>query len=172
LASIGHIAVGMVAGRTYLPAGTRGKPLAVAMVAFAALSMLPDIDVIGFRFGVSYGDPWGHRGATHSFVFALFVGLFAALVARALKLPVLRTALFAGVTVVTHGLLDTLTDGGLGAELLWPFSTERFFAPWQPLPVAPIGTHMLSPRGLYVVAFEAVCFSPLFIFATFPRRKP
>jgi inner membrane protein len=171
VASIGHIAVGMVAGRTYLPSGTRGKPLAISMLAFSALSMLPDIDVSGFRFGIAYGDPWGHRGATHSFLFALFIGLAAALVSRALKLPVLRTALFAGVTVASHGVLDTLTDGGLGAELFWPFSTERFFAPWRPLPVAPIGTHMLSPRGLYVVAFEAVSFAPLFIFATFPRRK-
>src|SRR6266550_9619008 len=33
-------------------------------------SAIPDFDVIGFRFGIRYGDFWGHRGFTHSLVFA------------------------------------------------------------------------------------------------------
>lgn len=32
-------------------------------------SMIPDLDVIGLAFGVRYGDPWGHRGMTHSIFF-------------------------------------------------------------------------------------------------------
>jgi len=39
-------------------------------VAGALCSIVPDIDVIGFRFGIHYGDFWGHRGFTHSLVFA------------------------------------------------------------------------------------------------------
>ncbi len=35
-----------------------------------ACSVIPDFDVIGFRFGIRYGDFWGHRGFTHSLVFA------------------------------------------------------------------------------------------------------
>src|SRR5246127_4097814 len=35
-----------------------------------ACSVIPDLDVIGFRFGIRYGDFWGHRGFTHSLVFA------------------------------------------------------------------------------------------------------
>jgi len=35
--------------------------------------MLPDIDVVGFAFGVRFADPWRHRGATHSIVFAMLV---------------------------------------------------------------------------------------------------
>src|SRR5438105_549717 len=31
-----------------------------------ACSMVPDVDVIGFRFGIRYGDMLGHRGLTHS----------------------------------------------------------------------------------------------------------
>ena len=38
-------------------------------------SILPDADVIGFSFGVRYGDMLGHRGLSHSLVFALAVGL-------------------------------------------------------------------------------------------------
>ena len=31
----------------------------------AACAVAPDLDVIGFRFGIHYGDFWGHRGFTH-----------------------------------------------------------------------------------------------------------
>jgi inner membrane protein len=56
-----------------------------------------------------------------------------------------------------------LTDGGLGVALFWPFTAERFFWPVQPLPVAPIGTGMLSWRGLYVVVVESLVFLPLLV---------
>ena len=36
----------------------------------AVCSTIPDFDVIGFRFGIRYDDFWGHRGFTHSLVFA------------------------------------------------------------------------------------------------------
>jgi inner membrane protein len=42
-------------------------------IAGIASSVLPDIDVIGFRFGIHYGDFWGHRGFTHSLAFAAFL---------------------------------------------------------------------------------------------------
>jgi inner membrane protein len=34
--------------------------------AGAVCSVIPDLDVIGLRLGVQYGDFWGHRGFTHS----------------------------------------------------------------------------------------------------------
>src|SRR6202043_386576 len=34
-------------------------------VVGAVCSMIPDLDVIGFRFGIRYGDFLGHRGFTH-----------------------------------------------------------------------------------------------------------
>jgi inner membrane protein len=137
---------------------------------YAALALLPDADVIGFALGVRYADPWGHRGATHSLLFALLVALLVAGVARALRGPALRTGLLALLAVGSHGLLDTFTDGGLGAALLWPFRETRYFAPWHPLPVAPIGAGMLSSRGLYVLAVELVAFLPLWTVALLPRR--
>ena len=36
----------------------------------------------------------------------------------------------------SHGLLDAMTDGGLGIGLLTPFSSRRYFWPWRPIPVA------------------------------------
>lgn len=141
------------------------------MLAFSALSMAPDLDVIGFRFGVHYGDPWGHRGATHSIAIALLLGLLAWPLAKWSRLPPRKTALFAGVVALTHGLLDTLTfGGGLGCALLWPFSNERFWAPFRFIPIAPIGAGMLSRMGLRVVIVEMVLFAPFWLYALWPRR--
>ena len=47
---------------------------------WARCSALPDLDVIGFRFGIHYGDFWGHRGFTHSLVFAALLASVVALV--------------------------------------------------------------------------------------------
>jgi inner membrane protein len=161
MAALGHIAVGVAAGR--LATGTPGwKPA----LAFSALSLLPDLDVIAFRFGIPYAAPLGHRGATHSFAFAALVGLLAWVLFKHRRL-----ALLAGLVVASHPLLDALTDGGLGVALLWPLEGARYFAPWRPLPVAPIGLGMLSPRGLFVVATEAIAFAPLWFYAWWPRRR-
>src|SRR5262245_65846047 len=103
MASLGHVAVGLAAARTY---GEGHRPHWRSAVAWSALSMLPDADVIGFSLGVRYEAPLGHRGATHSFAFAVIVGLAAALMARWSKRPGLRAALFATVALATHPLLE------------------------------------------------------------------
>jgi len=171
MASIGHVLVGAAASRAYR-AGQRARwPAVAAAVVWSALAMLPDADVIGFKLGVRYADPWGHRGATHSFVFALAVAAAVGLIARAAKLPGWRTFLVAAAVVASHPLLDTMTDGGLGCALLWPFSDERFFAPWRPIPVAPIGPRFLSARGLRIAVTELALLSPFLIYALWPRRR-
>ena len=161
MASLGHIAVGCAVARAH-----EGRFNWKAAVAFSTFSLLPDLDVIAFRFGVPYAAPFGHRGATHSVAFALAMGVVAWLVTRSWKSTL---ALF--VVVLSHPLLDMLTDGGLGVALFWPLTPERYFFPWRPLPVAPLGSGMLSGRGLHVVLVEAACFLPLWILALAPRRK-
>ena len=47
-------------------------------ISLAIVSALPDIDVVGFAYGVSYGDVMGHRGFTHSLSFALLSSLLCA----------------------------------------------------------------------------------------------
>ena len=147
MASIGHVFIGMAGARlSREQQRTVWSPL-TAGVIWSGLSLLPDADVIGFRLGVRYADTWGHRGATHSVAFAFGVAVLVWIVARLAKLPALRTSLIALAVVVSHPILDTFTDGGLGCALLWPFSDERFFAPWTPIPVAPIGRAFLSGEG-------------------------
>ncbi|RKH67084.1 metal-dependent hydrolase [Corallococcus aberystwythensis] len=171
MASIGHVAIGMAAARAWVGNDATRARLVRAMVAFSALSMLPDADVIAFAFGIPYEAPWGHRGASHSFVFALWITAVIVAIARRAGAPPLRTFICVGFVALSHGLLDILTDGGLGCALFWPFSYERIFAPVTPIPVAPIGLYMFSGRGLYVVMVELLLFAPFFLYATFPRKK-
>jgi inner membrane protein len=165
MASVGHVAVGMAAARIY---GRGPRPPASSMALWSALSLLPDIDVIGFRLGVEYADPWGHRGATHSLTLAVALGLAIGLAARAFTRSPIRVGLFATAVLVSHALLDTMTDGGLGCALLWPFDRTRYFAPWRPIPVAPIGRAFLSPDGLLVFLAELLLFAPALLYAVRP----
>jgi inner membrane protein len=142
------------------------------MAALAALSLLADVDVLAFRLGIPYSAPFGHRGATHSLAFALFTGCTAAALGwRAGMQPFWRLFLVTALVAVSHPLLDAMTDGGLGVALLWPFSNARFFAPWRPIPVAPIGARLLTSRGLHVLAVEAVWSLPLLLWAIWPRSS-
>jgi len=168
LASIGHVAVGLAAARSSAPStgsGQAARPVWPWLLFWSALSLFPDIDVVGFLRGVPYGAPWGHRGATHSLAFAIAGGVLVGLGARWVKRPVLRTMVVATLVLASHGLLDTMTDGGLGAALLWPFSLSRFFAPWRPIPVAPIGPDFFTPDGAIVALTEVALFLPLWLFA-------
>jgi len=165
MASFGHVAVGMAAGRLQTGAASWR-----AMAGYSLLSLLPDADVVAFALGIPYADPFGHRGASHALLVAILLGAAAALFVRE---PAARWRAGAiGVAVaVSHGLLDAMTTGGLGVALLWPFTDERYFFGWRPIPVAPIGVGMLSARGLYVLGFEALIFSPVALYALWPRRR-
>jgi inner membrane protein len=161
----------MAAARAY----RRGQPVkwsvVTAMVVWSALSLLPDADVLGFRLGVHYADAWGHRGATHSLLFALLAGTAVGVLAPLFSASPVRTGLCAIAVLASHGLLDTLTDGGLGCALLWPFDHHRYFAPWRPIPVAPIGRAYFSGDGLRVAASELGMFLPVLVYALWPRRR-
>jgi inner membrane protein len=127
-------------------------------VAGALCSVIPDLDVIGFQFGVRYGDFWGHRGFTHSLLFAALLASFVVLLAFRQAVPGLsRFALWSYFFLATasHGLLDAMTDGGLGVAFFSPFNTTRYFFPWTPIRVSPIGvTRFFSYRGLEVIQSE------------------
>jgi inner membrane protein len=171
MASLGHVAVGVAAARWRASHGGRAS-LVRAMLACSVLALLPDVDVVTFRLGIPYGDPFGHRGMTHSLAFAVGVGLAVAAWLKVRGRPVARDALLATLVVASHGVLDACTTGGKGVEFFWPLDTARYFLPWRFIPVAPIGTRMLSMRGLRVVLVEAVLFLPAWLYAFWPRRHP
>lgn len=165
MASLGHVAIGMAAGRLHAPDDARARRR--AMVGFSALSLLPDADVIAFAVGIPYEDAFGHRGASHALLVAVMLGLGCALFDPERRA---RAAAIGIGVAASHGLLDAMTTGGLGVALLWPFSDARVFFGWRPIPVAPIGAGMLSARGLYVLGYEAALFCPLLLYAFWRRR--
>jgi inner membrane protein len=99
------------------------------------------------------------------------VGLLTGLLGRRWRVRFASTALLAALTMASHGVLDTFTDGGGGIALLWPFSSARFFSPWRPIPVAPVGRYFLSAAGLRVAATETLASLPLLVYAFWPRRR-
>ena len=134
-----------------------GMPKRVWAVG-AFCSVIPDLDVIGFQFGVRYGDFWGHRGFTHSLLFAVLLATLAVLLAFRRTVPGLsRFALWIYFFLATasHGLLDAMTNGGLGVAFFSPFNTTRYFLPWRPIRVSPIGVGpFFTHRGLAVIQSE------------------
>jgi inner membrane protein len=129
------------------------------LFAGAICSMLPDADAIGFLFGIPYESVWGHRGITHSAFFALL--LSAAITLHFFKQPQLkksRPVIFFYLFIVTlsHPLLDAFTNGGLGVALLAPFDTARYFFPWRPILVSPMGAGFISTRGLATLLSEFI----------------
>lgn len=118
-------------------------------------AILPDFDVIGFRFGVAYADALGHRGLSHSLVFAAGAGFLAALAAPWLHCGRLAAFAVCFFAVGSHILLDAMTTGGLGVAVLYPFSEERFFLPWRPIRVSPFSPRaFLTERGAAVLVSE------------------
>jgi inner membrane protein len=125
------------------------------LVAGMALSILPDLDVIAFRFGVPYAAEFGHRGFSHSLFFAVATALCVTALCPSFRASFLRSFTFLFLAVVSHGVLDACTDGGLGIAVLWPWSNRRFFVPVKFIEVSPITfCRFFSPRGLAVLRSE------------------
>jgi inner membrane protein len=127
----------------------------------AASAALPDVDVAGLAFGIPYGSMFGHRGFTHSLFFAalwaLFVpGCFYPCVRRFSR-PWWGLLGFFFLVTASHGILDAFTNGGRGVAFFAPFSGRRYFFPWTPIQVSPIGVgRFLSARGLRVMESELI----------------
>ena len=123
-------------------------------IVAAFCSMVPDIDVVGFGLGIRYGDLWGHRGMTHSLLFATAVSIAAvAFVAEQGK--VVTAAIWLFVITASHGVLDAMTNGGLGVAFFSPFNRHRYFFAWRPIAVSPIGTHgLFSSRMAHILITE------------------
>lgn len=126
----------------------------------ALCAVLPDADAVSFYFGVERGSMLGHRGITHSLFFALLVA-FTVVSLAFKKTPRFSKSwwtlvVYFFVVTTSHGLLDALTDGGSGVAFFAPFDTTRYFFPWRPIEVSPIGFRFFSSRGLEVIVSEFV----------------
>jgi inner membrane protein len=149
-----HAIVAASLGTAFRSPRMSGRLVALGMF----FSVLPDVDVVGFSFGIQYDDLLGHRGLTHSLAFAAVMASLGALLCAgrpAARQGKWLTWLYLFLAAASHGLLDAMTDGGLGIAFFSPFSNARYFLPWRPIAVSPIGVAaFFSERGLLVLRSE------------------
>ena len=123
--------------------------------------LLPDVDVLGLVMGIPYDHVLGHRGITHSVVFAIMVGIvMPRVLTSGFSCSTYRystLAVYFSLVTLSHGVLDALTDGGLGIAFFAPFDATRYFFPWRPIAVSPIGiSEFVSLGGLRVLLIEGI----------------
>jgi len=185
-------------------AADRGRIPPRLLAAGVIAAMLPDADVLAFALHIPYADAFGHRGASHSLLFACVLAALAAVLAffgsrrswsaphssgsrrpwsallcqprlapteeamarsgssrpwsavpcQPRLAPTLQAATLVFVCAASHPLLDAMTSGGLGVALAWPWSEQRFFAPWRPIRVSPFAPQFFSARGVATLLSE------------------
>lgn len=166
MAGIGHIAVGMTVAPHLLQECANRRAVINYSLLAVSVAWAADLDAIGYLLGVPYASAWGHRGATHSLLFAGIIALVVAITFAPLRKKFWRSFMSLCFLTVSHPLLDMLTDGGLGVALWWPLSEARYFFDWRPLHVSAIGPAAFSFSQLHNVQLtEALIFSPFILYA-------
>ncbi len=124
-------------------------------------AVIPDADAIGFKFGIPYESVWGHRGITHSFLFAILLSVvivhFFYTEEKRLSKKWFGLFSFFFFATASHPILDAMTTGGLGVAFFAPFDNTRFFFPFRPIQVSPIGiASFFSEWGWRVLKSEFI----------------
>ncbi len=142
-------------------------------------AVVPDADILAFRFGIPYLHPFGHRGFTHSLFFALLLALFIrwtffmSVKWNTRKGWILFTLFF--LCTASHGVLDAMTTGGRGIAFFGPFNNARYFLPWRVIQVSPLSaSRFFSDWGWRVIKSEAIWIgipSLLLILVNLIRKK-
>ncbi|MDA0738881.1 MAG: metal-dependent hydrolase [Nitrospirae bacterium] len=149
-----HALVAGVLGKAHQPGVRTTRFWMLSIIC----SVFPDVDVLGFFWGIEYGHVLGHRGVMHSLGFALILALVTVAsgfsgVSHGSKTWWLLVLHFFLVTA-SHGVLDAMTNGGLGVAFFAPFENSRYFFPWTPIQVSPIGAGFFGMQGLRVLGSE------------------
>ena len=114
-----------------------GKTSRLLLLLAVVSAILPDIDVITFRFGVDYMHPLGHRGLTHSIFFAVLWSAILSIFFGRNRKSIYFIVLL--LSTLSHGVLDAMTTGGRGVGFFVPFENSRHFFPWRMIQVSPLG---------------------------------
>ncbi|WP_067144695.1 metal-dependent hydrolase [Pseudotamlana agarivorans] len=126
-------------------------------------AILPDLDVLAFHFGIPYEHALGHRGCSHSILFALFWAFILMLTLGRKNKLIWFLVIF--LATLSHGLLDAMTTGGKGVGFFIPFDNSRYFFSFRPIKVSPIGVkRFFTNWGLKVLFSEFMyVFVPCFL---------
>jgi inner membrane protein len=167
MASIfGHAIVGCTVSK--IISNNNSKLLLLLAIAS---TILPDIDVLTFNFGIPYEAPFGYRGFTHSIFFAMLWGTLVIFVFAKFNRVIWWLVMF--LSTISHGILDAMKSGGKGFGFFIPFHNERYFFPFREIIVSPIGIErFFSERGIRVIFSELkYIFIPCIIILLFLKTK-
>ena len=150
-----HAFIALPLGKTFFEKGMPSRFWLLAVLC----SVLPDVDVYSFYFKIGYGSLWGHRGFTHSLLFAFLLSLAVVWMGfrddEPLYPPRWKLWLFFFLLACSHGALDAMTGRGYGVAFFSPFDTTRYSFPWDPIRISPIGLKsFFSPWGKEVILSE------------------
>jgi inner membrane protein len=121
-------------------------------------AVIPDADAIGYKLGIPYGSPFGHRGFTHSILFATVWSGLAAFCCFRTRFKSAWVFIFAAT--LSHDLIDACTNGGLGVGFFIPWDNTRYFFPIHPIQVSPLSVaRFFTQRGLSILRSEALWIS-------------
>jgi inner membrane protein len=155
-----HAIVGLTASQLCVPKELQqdNRARLIFTGLSVALPILPDLDGL-FLPIIPYEHLLGHRGLSHSIVFAVFLGAVATAFmirqAQALKARWIWLVAYFSVVTASHGLLDAMTSGGLGVALFAPFNNHRYFLPIRPMLASPIWpSQFVSRYGAKVLGIE------------------
>lgn len=153
--AFGHAIASLALSQSGVMQKTSWKLLLTGII----LSILPDADSIGFVLGVPYSSFWGHRGFSHSIVFAILISIICMLpFTRGQSLiERFRVFFFFFLSTLSHSVLDAMTTGGLGVAFFSPFDNHRYFFPFRPIKVSPISIKtFFSESAMVVLISEAI----------------
>ncbi len=152
---LGHLAVALPINATLIRKESSLKILLVSLFC----AVIPDLDFVGFAYGLEYGSLFGHRGFSHSIFFVLLFAYFVTIIffprvkTKSKEFYLLLANFF--LIGLSHILLDAMTNGGLGVAFFSPFSNHRFFFPWRPIEVSAImPQYFFALNGWLVLKFE------------------
>jgi inner membrane protein len=154
---LGHAIIGASAARLASPVKSPRRLYVLSLVS----SIVPDLDGVGFVFGIQYDSFFGHRGFFHSIAFSLVTGVvLAAIYLKSIKIKSPAQAwwiLYFTCVTLSHPVLDAMTTGGHGIAFFSPFITHRYFYFFRPIFVSPLSvSDFFSLVGVRVLISEAL----------------
>lgn len=168
MATIGHLAIGAAIARICASPRESWHTRLRRTLAAAFLATAPDADLLLRAVGVKAGDaPLAHRGASHALIIGPCMTVGAWLAGAAM-----RDALCYGLSVMSHGPVDCLSESERGAALLWPISAHRFSAPYRPVLARALTRSAIEWRPwARVMLRELLLFSPAIATALWPGPR-
>jgi membrane-bound metal-dependent hydrolase YbcI (DUF457 family) len=158
MTQFGHSITGVSCGFFFMPRGLKTWQTLALLFSFAVAANIPDLAIKG----------WGHENyhISHSlFVNTGILGLFilCLLIARRFSRLEIRYTVLIGLSCawLSHLLLDSFYNHGLGIEIFWPFSGAALALPIPWLSVRDTTIPYLAMANLKIYLIEVATFVPV-----------